>query len=139
MSDGVKGLRATLVDEAVTEQMVENNAKLEGFEYRIILHSGAVIEVLCKNEPAKLAAIWQKARAKDEVIAWNADQFTEARQVSHLESVFDEPEDGEDEDEGVAQAEGDRGAETSAPIKSSSATAGLSAAAGIPVSSGASV
>ncbi len=125
MSEAPKGLRQTLADEANSEQTADNAT--EGFEYRIILHSGAVIEVLCKSEPTKLAVMWQKARAKDEVIAWNADQFTEARQVSHLEIVYDDSDaDGEDEeDEGVTQASG-----TEEKTKKS-ATAGLSAAAGI--------
>jgi hypothetical protein len=125
MSEAPKGLRQTLADEANADQ---TDAAAEGFEYRVILHSGAVIEVLCKSEPAKLAVMWQKARVKDEVIAWNADQFTEARQVSHFESVFDDPDadsDEDDEDEGVTKASG-----TEEKAKKTAAT-GLSAAAGI--------
>lgn len=131
MSDSPKGLRAALAEEAVAEQLADSNTTIEGYPYRVTLHNGVSFVVISKVEPAVLASKWQKARSKDEVIAWNTDQFSEARQVAHIEIMQDE-EDGDDgdyEDEGVLQAEADGGGE--AAPKTAAKPAGLSAAAGI--------
>lgn len=101
---------------------------LEGYNYRVILHGGAVLEVISKYEPAKLASIWQKARKEDAVITWNSDQFTEARMVAHLETVLDEESEGDDEEE--AESDAGDGAQAGAG-EGAAKPAGLAAAAGV--------
>lgn len=88
----------------------------EGYVYRVTLHSGFTFEVVSKHDPVRLASIWQKARKADEVVGWNGDQFTEARQVAHLESVLDEDDEGEEKNEGVQTKAGESSARASAPV-----------------------
>lgn len=111
MAEG-KGIKAALSQQQPkASQQVGDDADLEGYEYRVILHGGLVIQVISKQPAGELSVAWQQARKADAVIAWNADQFTEARQVAHIESVIEEDEEEGDE-EPAAEA-----TETSVPVE----------------------
>ncbi len=98
-----KGIKAALdakrLDPVAAPAAVSDEVDLEGYDYRVILHGGLVIQAISKFSAAELAVEWQKARKNDAVVAWNGDQFTEARQIAHIESVVeDEDADGEEDE-----------------------------------------
>lgn len=103
MAEG-KGIKAALSQQqAKAGQQATDDADLEGFEYRVILHGGLVIQVISKQPAGELSVAWQQARKSDSVIAWNADQYTEARQVAHIESVIEDAGDDDEEDGATAE------------------------------------
>lgn len=94
-----KGFKAAL---AAPAEATDDDVDLEGFEYRVILHTGLVLNVISKLPADRLSSTWAKARKTDDIVAWNGDQFTEAKQIAHLESVVEE--DGEEEDDDTSDA-----------------------------------
>lgn len=101
-----KGIRAAMTQPAAGQQAagqkVTDEVDVDGYEYRVILHGGLVIQVISQQSAPELAVAWQQARKADAVVQWNGDQFTEARQVAHIESVIDDEPEGEE----PAEAEG---------------------------------
>ena len=115
-----KGIRAAMAQQAAgapqaAGQKSPDEVDVDGYEYRVILHGGLVIQVISQQTAPELAVAWQQARKADAVVQWNGDQFTEARQVAHIESVIDDEAEGEE----PAATEG---AENPAPTEAAAAS-----------------